>query len=243
LLQDLKVVANWEDPTRPTIAATCTDKLPQMNQIPDLLGWNIYPGWYPEWGPLSGLGPSLERYGATSRQGGYCVSEYGAGANVTQHEENPKEPKASGQWHPEEWQGIVHEEAWAQMKRRPYIWGTFLWNMFDFVSYWRHEGGVQGRNDKGLITFDRKTKKDAFYFYKANWSDEGVLYITDREIHRAHQCERGCEDLFERGQCRTTGKRKIAGHAAERRQRRFQVEGRSIGLRRKSRGGSSEAGW
>ena len=50
-LQDLKIVANGEDPTRPTIAATCTDKLPQMNKIPDLLGWNIYPGWYSEWGP------------------------------------------------------------------------------------------------------------------------------------------------------------------------------------------------
>jgi beta-galactosidase len=66
------------------------------------------------------------------------------------------------------------------MKARPFVWGTFLWNMFDFTSYWRHEGGVQGRNDKGLITYDRSVKKDAFYFYKANWSEEPTLYITSR---------------------------------------------------------------
>jgi beta-galactosidase len=119
-------------------------------------------------------------YRYTSRSGGYCVSEYGAGANINQHEENPAKPKNDGQWHPEEYQGILHEKAWAELKSAPYIWGTFVWCMFDFTSYWRHEGGVVGRNDKGLVTADRKTKKDAFYFYKANWSDEPVLYITSR---------------------------------------------------------------
>jgi beta-galactosidase len=68
------------------------------------------------------------------------------------------------------------------MSQRPYLWGTFLWNMFDFASDFRHEGDHLGRNDKGLVTYDRKTKKDAFYFYKANWSDEPVLYITDRRF-------------------------------------------------------------
>ena len=119
-------------------------------------------------------------YRYTSRNGGYCVSEYGAGANINQHEENPSRPKNDGQWHPEEYQGILHEKAWAELKAAPYIWGTFAWCMFDFTSYWRHEGGVLGRNDKGLVTADRKTRKDAFYFYKANWSDEPVLYITSR---------------------------------------------------------------
>jgi beta-galactosidase len=180
LLQDLGAVVHGEDPSRPTIAATCTDELPQMNQITDLLGWNIYPGWYDEWGPITDFPRQLEKYRTTSRHGGYCISEYGAGANIEQHEQNPKAPKPNGQWHPEEWQGILHEEAWAQMKVRPYVWGTFLWNLCDFTSYWRKEGGVKGRNDKGLITYDRKTKKDAFYFYKANWSEEPVLYITSR---------------------------------------------------------------
>ncbi len=68
------------------------------------------------------------------------------------------------------------------MKARPYIWGTFVWNLADFTSFWRHEGGVQGRNDKGLVTADRQTKKDAFYFYQANWSDVPMIYLTDRRF-------------------------------------------------------------
>ena len=94
----------------------------------------------------------------------------------------PRQPRTDGQWHPEEWQAIVHETAWPAMKARPFVWGTFIWNMFDFTSYTRHEGGVLGRNDKGLVTDDRKTRKDAFFFYKANWSDEPTLYITSRRF-------------------------------------------------------------
>jgi beta-galactosidase len=182
LLQDLKIVANGEDPTRPTIGATCTSKLPQMNKITDLLGWNIYPGWYSDWGPLSDYQDNMERYRDDSRHGGICISEYGAGANPAQHEEHPKQPKNDGQWHPEEYQAYFHEEAWKGLKSKPYIWGTFIWNMFDFTSYWRHEGGLLGRNDKGLVTYDRKTCKDAFYFYKANWNDEPMVYITSRRF-------------------------------------------------------------
>jgi beta-galactosidase len=181
-LQDLKIAANGEDPTRPTIAATSNDGMPQMNKIPDLLGWNIYPGWYSGWGTKNDFGASLDKRRLDSRHGGFCVSEYGAGANITQHEDNPKQPVPASQWHPEEWQNEVHEAAWAAMKQRPFVWGTFAWNMFDFAVSTRHEGGVAGRNDKGLVTYDRKIKKDAFYFYKANWSDEPVLYITSRRF-------------------------------------------------------------
>jgi beta-galactosidase len=181
-LQDLKIVANGEDPTRPAIAATCTGELPQMNKIPDLLGWNIYPGWYSGWGTKDDFGASLDKRRLDSRHGGICISEYGAGANVEQHEQNPKQPRTDGQWHPEEWQSLVHEAAWAAMKERPFVWGTFVWNMFDFAVSTRHEGGIPGRNDKGLATYDRKIKKDAFYFYKANWSDEPMLYITSRRF-------------------------------------------------------------
>jgi beta-galactosidase len=181
-LQDLKIVADGEDPTRPTIGATATEQLPQMNKVPDLLGWNIYPGWYPGWGAKEDFGVLLDRGRTMSRYGGFCVSEYGAGANVEHHEQNPRQPKTDGQWHPEEWQALVHEAAWAAMKSRPFVWGTFVWNMFDFTSNTRHEGGIPGRNDKGLVTYDRKTKKDAFFFYKANWSDEPTLYITSRRF-------------------------------------------------------------
>jgi beta-galactosidase len=180
LLQDLKVAANGEDPTRPTIAATATGDLPQMNRIPDLLGWNVYYGWYGDWPPLQDFDPMRAGYRYTSLHGGYCISEYGAGANVDQHEQNPRQPKNDGQWHPEEYQNVLHETAWKHLKAAPYIWGTMVWVMFDFSSYWRNEGGIKGRNDKGLITCDRKTKKDSFYFYKANWSEEPVLYISSR---------------------------------------------------------------
>jgi beta-galactosidase len=153
-----------------------------MNRIPDLLGWNIYAGWYPNWGPKESFGAVLDRGRSMSRAGGFCVSEYGAGANVEHHEQNPRQPKTDGQWHPEEWQALVHESAWAAMASRPFVWGTFVWNMFDFTSSSRHEGGIPGRNDKGLVTYDRKTKKDAFFFYKANWSVEPTLYITSRRF-------------------------------------------------------------
>ena len=182
-LQDLKTVVNGEDPTRPTTAATCTTtEMEQMNKIPDILGWNVYYGWYGDWGALSNYDSMRAKFRYTSRHGGYAISEYGAGANVAQHEENPRKPKNDGQWHPEEYQAIYHEAAWPQLKAAPYIWGTFVWNFADFASYWRHEGNVPGRNDKGLITFDRKTKKDAFYYYQANWSDEPMIYIASRRF-------------------------------------------------------------
>jgi beta-galactosidase len=179
-LQDLANVAHGEDPTRPTIEATMTEARPQMNKIPDLLGWNIYPGWYS--GSMEDYGRDLDKLRDTSRHGGFCLSEYGAGANPAQHEQNPQHPKPGGQWHPEEWQAEVHEAAWAAIKKRPFVWASFAWCMFDFAVSTRHEGGQPGLNDKGLVTRDRKTKKDAFFFYKANWSDEPVLYITSRRF-------------------------------------------------------------
>jgi beta-galactosidase len=179
-LQDLNNIAHSEDPTRPTIEATMTDDRLQMNKIPDLLGWNVYPGWYSD--TKEDYARDLDARRNDSRQGGFCLSEYGAGANTTQHEQNPKQPKPAGQWHPEEWQAEIHEAAWAALKQRPFVWGTFVWNMFDFAVSTRHEGDIPGRNDKGLVTYDRKIKKDAFYFYKANWSDEPVLYIASRRF-------------------------------------------------------------
>jgi beta-galactosidase len=179
-LQDLSAIAHGEDPTRPTIAATMTDARPEMNKITDQLGWNIYPGWYH--GAKEDYGSVLDARQNTSRHGGFCVSEYGAGANPAQHEQNPAQPKPGGQWHPEEWQAELHEAAWAALKQRPFVWGTFAWCMFDFAVETRHEGGQPGLNDKGLVTRDRKTKKDAFYFYKANWSDEPMIYITSRRF-------------------------------------------------------------
>jgi beta-galactosidase len=153
-----------------------------MNRIPNLLGWNIYPGWYPDWGPKENFGPLLDQHRHDSLAGGFCVSEYGAGASVEHHESAPRQPKADGQWHPEEWQALVHETAWAAMKQRPFVWGTFVWNMFDFASDGRSEGELSGRNDKGLVTYDRKVKKDAFYWYKAHWNPEPMVHIASKRF-------------------------------------------------------------
>jgi beta-galactosidase len=116
---------------------------------------------------------------------GKCIgiSEYGAGASIFQHELKATKPKTGGPWHPEEWQSLVHESAWRAIEPRPWLWGTFVWNMFDFAADARSEGDQPGRNDKGLVTYDRKTKKDAFYFYKANWSDEPFVHITGRRMN------------------------------------------------------------
>jgi beta-galactosidase len=180
LLQDLKILANGEDPSRPTIAASDHLKWPEMPKIPDLIGWNKYPGWY--FGTPADFGPVLDSLRYTSRHGGFCVSEYGAGANPFQHEIPPRQPNPASQWHPEEWQSVVHEQDWAAIKARPFVWGSFVWNMFDFVVAARNEGGRPHINDKGLVTSDRLLKKDAFFFYQANWSDVPMLYITSRRF-------------------------------------------------------------
>ena len=93
---------------------------------------------------------------------------------------------ANSYWNPENCQTYLHEEHWKAIDQRPFIWGTFVWNMFDFGAAHRTEGEIAGKNDKGLVTFDRKFKKDAFYFYKANWNkNEPFVYIADRRLtHR-----------------------------------------------------------
>ncbi len=175
LIKELNDISHREDPTRITIGATNADGRPH-NEITDFMGHNTYPGWY--WADPWTMGPSID----WKRQGaGVCISEYGAGASVKHHEQGvTKAPKTDGDYHPEEWQATVHEGNYREITKRDYVWGTFVWNMFDFASSGRTEGDAYGMNDKGLVTYDRKIPKDAFYFYKANWSKEPVLYITSR---------------------------------------------------------------
>ena len=112
----------------------------------------------------------------------FSMSEYGAGASVLQHQDPPQQPATTAPFHPEEYQTVLHEATWQQLAARPYIWGKFIWNMFDFASDGRNEGDTPGRNDKGIVTYDRRTKKDAFYWYKANWSQEPLVHITSRRF-------------------------------------------------------------
>src|SRR5690606_24682312 len=90
-------------------------------------------------------------------------------------------------YQPEEYASWVHEQNYAMLESRKYLWGTFVWNLFDFGSGLRNEGDMRGVNTKGLVSFDRRTRKDPFFFYKANWSREPVTYITGRRyVQRAY---------------------------------------------------------
>ncbi len=183
LIKQLNTLAKQEDPTRLTTAASNDPirKWPGANAITDLMAWNTYPGWYKP-GPTQ-MAQDIDRYKKDANGRPVGISEYGAGASIKQHELNMKKaPNPGGKWHPEEWQAIVHEENYAAMEARPYLWGTFAWVMFDFSSAWRKEGDANGINDKGLVTADRKTRKDAFYFYKAKWTKEPFVYITSRRF-------------------------------------------------------------
>jgi beta-galactosidase len=182
LVGKLNQLAHELDSTRLTTAAShyLFPNFPR-NLITDIVAYNGYAGWYRQtpaaWpGVLDDL-----RNARPGRAVG--ISEFGAGASIYQHEAAATQPAANlNPWHPEEWQATVHEAAWRAMKDRPWLWCEFLWNMFDFAADQRAEGDQAGRNDKGMVTYDRKNKKDTFYFYKANWSDEKFAYITDRRF-------------------------------------------------------------
>lgn len=177
-VKSLEALAKQEDPTRITTAASMLDPEEPIHDIPDVIAWNKYFGWY--YNEPEKIGEWLDETHKKYPEWSIGISEYGAGASIHQHEIDPERPNPFGSPHPEEWQNIYHEKHLAAFKERPYVWGTFLWNMFDFSAHFRREGDHPGMNDKGLVTYDRKVKKDAFYFYKANWSEEPVLYITSR---------------------------------------------------------------
>ncbi len=180
LITKLNAEAHQLDPTRLTTQASAIQPGKPQDAITDVVAFNRYFGWYG--GKPNGLGPDLDKIHKTYPDRAVGISEFGAGAAISQHEVNPNQPKPGGKWHPEEWQCVVHEAAWEAIKPRDWIWGTFIWCEHDFAADQRNEGEHAGRNDKGMVTYDRKTKKDAFYFYKANWSAEPVVYITERRF-------------------------------------------------------------
>lgn len=180
LVKELNQLAHLEDPTRFTVAAPNKFNRKALNRIPDHCAFNGYPGWYG--GGPDGMGSKIDTWYSALGEKGVAVSEYGAGASIKHHEElPPKRPTPRSSWHPEEWQSYLHERNYASIAERPYCWGSFVWNMFDFASDERNEGDHPGRNDKGLVTYDRKVKKDAFFFYKANWNkNDPLVYISSR---------------------------------------------------------------
>ena len=194
LLRNLHQLAKSEDPTRLTAFADCCEPPPmtvpgaeQLAGTTDIIGYNRYYGWY--YGKPSGFGAVLDTLHQRHPQLPLGISEYGAGAALTQHTDNlfGSVLNMMGRPHPEEIQSWYHEQSWPQIRSRPYVWGSFVWNMFDFASDLREEGDSIDINDKGLVSYDRKTRKDAFFYYKAQWSNEPVVHINDaRYTDRAY---------------------------------------------------------
>ncbi|ATP57898.1 beta-galactosidase [Pedobacter ginsengisoli] len=176
-INELNVLAKKEDPDRLTTLASNLGS-DTFTDLSDLMGWNQYFGWYD--GVFEQVGTWADEIHRALPNKPISVSEYGAGASPFKHTEELQKPVPKGRFHPEEWQTAFHEKHWAEFKKRPYIWGKYVWVLADFGSSIRTEGDQDAINDKGLLTYDRKIKKDAFYFYKANWNPEPVLYISER---------------------------------------------------------------
>lgn len=159
------------DPTRPTVMAVvsmCAIDDPIVH-ISDVVSYNLYFGWYG--GTPEMNGPWLDAFHARYPDTPIGISEYGAEA-LNWHSGKPVQGDYT-----EDYQALYHEQLIKQLYARPYIWATHVWNMFDFAADARAEGGEDGMNHKGLVSFDRKYMKDAFYAYKAWLSDEPFVHI------------------------------------------------------------------
>lgn len=182
ILNDL---AHQMDATRPTVMACvsmCSIDDPIV-RIPDVISYNLYFGWYG--GRPDMTGPWLDEFHTKYPETPIGISEYGAEA-LNWHTSRPHQGDYS-----EEYQAFYHEEHIRQLFTRPYIWATHVWNMFDFAADGRSEGGENGMNHKGLVSFDRKYKKDAFYAYKAWLSDDPFVHICGkRYIYRVEHTAR-----------------------------------------------------
>ena len=132
-------------------------------EIPDINSYNLYFGWY--LGELSQNDEFFDEYHARYPDRVIGFSEYGADANPAYHAEHPEKGDYT-----EDYQALYHEHMLRMIEERPYLWATHVWNLFDFAADGRDEGGKHGENQKGLVTFDRSLRKDAFYLYKAAWN-------------------------------------------------------------------------
>lgn len=174
---ELNCLAHREDPSRLTACATFI-KENVLDEAAELTAYNKYFGWYE--GQPSDLGQFLEDVHASHRYIPIAVSEYGAGGSPLHHDLPQNRPVHESHWHPEEYQAFCHEQNWKEMSSRTFVWGKYIWNFADFSSSVKDEGDRRGINDKGLVTYDRSVRKDAFWFYKANWNPEPMVYITSR---------------------------------------------------------------
>ena len=174
-LRDLHKLAKSMDPSRLTTLAQVsgTPMDSEHNYITDVVSYNHYFGWYG--GDVSLNGPWFDAYHKLNPDIPLGVSEYGVENIVKWHSANPMNHDYT-----EEYANYYHHEMLKTFETRPYLWSTHVWNMFDFAADARNEGGILGRNDKGLVTYGRDLKKDAFFIYKAYWTAEPMVYIAGR---------------------------------------------------------------
>ncbi|MGJ7033562.1 glycoside hydrolase family 2 protein [Niabella hirudinis] len=183
LTRELNDIAKTNDPDRYTVSVSGYGEMNRpANLAADVQGMNRYYGWY------EGRIGDLEKWasGLEANYPGYKVmlTEYGADGNMDQSSDTLPDPSklnpVSGQFFPENYQTETHIQQWAIIEKHPYILASYLWNTFEFAVPMWNRGGVNARNLKGLVSFDRKRKKDAFYWYKANWNPEPMLYLANR---------------------------------------------------------------
>ena len=161
------------DPSRPTTLAcyaVCGPFNPVAHQVSDIVSWNLYLGWYVPGMFLNDLWVDFFHKVYPDRCLGY--SEYGCECMPNLHSSHPRRGDQS-----EEYQCLYNEYMLKFFDKRPFMWATHLWNMFDFAADARNQGGEPGMNHKGLVTFDRKTRKDSFYVYKAWWTKEPFVHL------------------------------------------------------------------
>lgn len=149
------------------------------NYVTDTVAFNQYHGWYV--GDTSGYDSFIQKFIKANPGKSLGYSEYGAEGIITLHSDDPKVKDYTEEYHAK-----YHEEVMAIFNKYDCIWGTYVWNMFDFGSDMRDEGGVKGRNNKGLVTFDRSIKKDAFFFYKSLWNPEKMIHIASKRFIDRH---------------------------------------------------------
>ena len=171
----LNDLAHSLDSTRPTTMANVfmLDTSSPILSIPDVNSYNLYFGWY--LGELEQNDEFFDSFHKNHPDMSIGLAEYGADANPRFQSATPEKGDYT-----ESYQCIYHEHMVKMISSRPWLWATHVWNMFDFAADGRDEGGSHGENQKGLVTFDRKTKKDAFYLYKAYWSREPFVHICGR---------------------------------------------------------------
>ena len=163
------------DSTRPTVMAHAfmLEKDSPLIPVADLASYNLYFGWY--LGELGQNDEFFDEYHKMFLDRVIGFSEYGADANTAFHSSAPEKGDYT-----EEYQCVYHEHLLKCIDERPYLWATHVWNLFDFAADGRDEGGKKGENQKGLVEFDHKTRKDAFYLYKAAWSKDPFVHLCGK---------------------------------------------------------------